>query len=259
MIYAFDVSVYVELVIFNNFLLDLLLIYSTQSLRRRNLNIWRGVLSSLIGAICATAYPIVPNIAQIIIKILSAPIMCAVAFSPQGEGIKYKLGDYLGTLIIFVLLTFFTGGIIYGLSYAFKVDLKSYAILGLMALSVIMLIASVKLIARKRSCATKATCETTVQFAGRAVSVQALCDSGNLLVDDVSGLPVVILSQGIEDRLGARKLAGFINVSTVNGEDSLALVSLDGINVNGKEFKALGALSHQNFGNFDIILQNSMF
>lgn len=248
-----------ELVLFNNFLLDLMLIYATQSLRRRKLNVWRGVLSSLFGAICTTAYPILPNIAQIFIKILLAPIMCAIAYSLQGENAKHKIGDYLGTLIIFVLLTYFTGGIIFGLSYAFKVDIKSYAVLGLMALSVIMLIVSAKLIAQKRSSAAKATCETTVQFAGHAVSVQALCDSGNLLVDDVSGLPVVILSQEIEDKLNARKLAGFINISTVSGEDSLALVSLDKVNVNGKEFKALGALSHKNFGNFDIILQNSMF
>lgn len=248
-----------ELVLFNNFLLDLMLIYATQSLRRRKLNVFRAVFSSLFGAICATAYPILPNIAQIFIKILLAPIMCAIAYSLQGENAKHKIGDFLGTLIIFVLLTYFTGGIIFGLSYAFKVDIKSYAVLGLMALSVILLIASAKLIAHKRSSAAKATCETTVQFAGRAVSVQALCDSGNLLVDDVSGLPVVILSQEIEDKLNARKIAGFINISTVSGEDSLALVSLDKVNVNGKEFKALGALSHKNFGNFDIILQNSMF
>ncbi|MCM1393937.1 MAG: hypothetical protein NC179_03475, partial [[Eubacterium] siraeum] len=72
-------------------------------------------------------------------------------------------------------------------------------------------------------------------------------------------LPIGILSQEIEGRLNARKLAGFINVNTVSGEDSLALVRIDGINVNGKQFKALGALSHRNFENFDIILQNSMF
>ena len=35
--------------------------------------------------------------------------------------------------------------------------------------------------------------------------------------------------------------------------------SIDKISVNGRHFKALGALSHKHFDTFDIILQNSMF
>jgi len=253
------VSVYIELVIFNNFFLDLMLLYATLSVRRRKLNALRAIFSALFGAICATAYPIIPTEAQICIKLLLAPIMCIAAATPQGKNAKLKIGDFIGTTLIFVLLTYFSGGVVFGLSYAIGVDLKSYAVLGLMSIAVIALIMCAKLIAHKRSSGTSATCKTVVRAGGREVSVEALCDSGNLLVDDVSGLPIVILSQELEDKLNARKLTGFINVNTVSGEDSLALVSIDKISVNGRHFKALGALSHKHFDTFDIILQNSMF
>lgn len=252
-------SVYIELVMFNNFFLDLSLLYLTQTVRRRKFNVLRGIFASLMGAICATAYPIVPAGIRIAIKILLAPAMCAVAFSAQGKDVKRKIGDRLGTLIIFVLLTFFAGGVVYGLSYAFRIDIKSYAVLGLISIALITVIGVAKLIARKRSCAGESTCSTSLRIGGSEVRAQALCDSGNLLVDDVSGLPVVILSQEIEDRLGNREVAGFINVNTVSGEDSLALIDLDGVKVGDKEFKALGALSHRHFEKFDVILQNSMF
>lgn len=252
-------SVYIELVIFNNFFLDLMLLYATLSVRRRKLSVPRGIFAALMGAICAAAYPLVPDAAQIIIKLALSPIMCIAATTPVGKDNMRKIGDFIGTTLIFVLLTYFAGGAVYGLSYALGVDIKSYALPGLLAIAVIALILCAKLIAFKRSNGVRSTCDTTVQIGGKTERVQALCDSGNLLVDDVSGLPIVILSQEIADRMNARKLAGYINVNTVSGEDSLALVNIDEIRVNGKQFKALGALSHKNFGNFDIILQNSMF
>ncbi|MCM1394444.1 MAG: sigma-E processing peptidase SpoIIGA, partial [[Eubacterium] siraeum] len=194
-----------------------MLLYATLSVRRRKMNIPRGVFAALLGAICAAAYPIVPSVAKIAIKVALAPLICLVCATPVGKDAKRKAGDFIGTMLIFILLTFFTGGVVYGISYAIGMDVKSYAALGFMAIAVIALILCAKLIAFKRSVGTKSTCNTTLQIGNKTERVQALCDSGNLLVDDVSGLPIVLLSQEIEDRLNARKLAGFINVNTVSG------------------------------------------
>lgn len=252
-------SVYVELVIFNNFFVDLMLLYATVSLRRRKFSAGRGILAALIGAVCATAYAVLPYWTRIVMRILLAPVMCAICTTASGKDFKHKAGYFIGTVFIFVLLTYFTGGIVYGISFALGVDIKSYAVLGLMAIAVIALILCAKLIAHKRSCASQATCKTTIQVGERVVNVDALCDSGNLLVDDISGLPIVILSKDIEDKLDMHKYNGFVQVSTVGGDDSLLLVDIDEICVNGHKFKALGALSHKSFDSFDIILQNSMF
>ncbi len=236
-----------------------MLLLATAAVRRRKVRVWRVLLSAALGCTTATVYAIAPEWAQILIRILLAPIMCAILMSAQGKTVMRKIGYFLGTTAVFVMLTFFTGGVVYGVSYATGIDIKSYALLGLIAMAVCALLICVRLIVRKRSLQGKTTCKSTISVGEVTVSVHALCDSGNLLIDEASGLPVVILSQEVEDKLDDFVLEGYISVSTVGGEDSLPLVGLDEVDVEGKKFRAMGALSRKNFDNFDIILQNSMF
>ena len=252
-------SVYVELVIFNNFFVDTMLELAVLTVRRRRIRPLRILLSSAIGCAAGTAYAIMPEWAQIIVKVLLAPLMCVIFTSPQGKSPLYKIGDYIGTTVIFVLFTYFAGGAIFGLSYALGVDLKSYAALGLGAMGTCALILAARLIARKRSAGTRATAKSTISASGHTVSADGLLDSGNLLVDCESGLPVVILSKEVEERLSPPNIKGFIQIGTACGEDSLTLVDIDEVTVDGKSYKALGALSKRSFDGFDVILQNSMF
>lgn len=251
--------VYIELVLFNNFFLDAMLAIATLTARRRRIKVWRILLSSTVGSVAATLYAIAPEWTQIFIRILLAPLLCVIFTPPQGKNAANKLGDYIGTTVIFILFTFLTGGVIFGVSYALNVDVKSYAVLGLIAIGVTALLLSARLIARKRSAQGAATTQITVSAAGQDVKVNALCDSGNLLIDDVSGLPVVILSSEAEARFGELDCKGFIQVGTVGGEDSLTLVDIDEVKVMGRSFKAMGALARRSFDGFEVILQNSMF
>lgn len=250
---------YIELVIFNNFFVDVMLAIATGIVRRKRMRVWRILLAATVGSAAATAYAIAPTWARIMTRVLLAPILGIILFKPQGKSVQRKIGDYIATIAVFILLTFFTGGAIYGVSYALGVDVKSYAILGITAIGVSALMLAARLIVRKRTAPKAAMRSITVSAAGKVVSAQALCDSGNLLVDDVSGLPVVILSKAFEERLNSPAVMGFIQVSTVGGEDSLALVNIDELSIDGKSYKALGALSHKSFAGFDVILQNSMF
>ncbi len=252
-------SVYIEVVIFNNFFLDMALLYATATVRRRKFRRGRSIFAAVIGTACATAYMLLPEWTKIVMTVLLAPALCAIAIGASGKDALHKFGDFLGSTLLFVLLTYFAGGIVYGISIALNVDIRSYALIGLLSIAVIALILCAKLIAGKRSKSADTTCKTTVNINGRTVSAEALCDSGNLLVDDVSGLPVVILSKELEEELGIRCPNGFVSVNTVSGEDSLPVVDIDEICVNGRAFRALGALSRKSFASFDLILQSSMF
>lgn len=252
-------SVYVELVMFNNFFVDAMLALATLTVRRRRIKHWRILLSSAIGCAAGTAYVLIPEWAQIIVKTLLAPLMCIIFSKPQGKSAIYKFGDYIGTVVIFVLFTYFSGGAVFGLSYALGIDLKSYAVLGLGAMGICALILAARLIARKRASAKASTAKITISASGHTVSADGLCDSGNLLVDCDSGLPVVILSKEVEEKLSELDIKGFIQIGTACGEDSLTLVDIDEVTVDGKSYKALGALSRRSFDGFDVILQNSMF
>ena len=93
------------------------------------------------------------------------------------------------------------------------------------------------------------------------IDVKALCDSGNCLTDDLSGLPVVILSSEAEKTLAVNvdMCEGFIDVKTVSGVGSMPIFRLDSVEVKGREFKAYAALSRETYDDFEVILQNSMF
>jgi len=253
------VTVYIELVIFNNFTIDMMLLLATATVRRRKVRVWRLLAACAAGSAVATAYALMPEWAQIVTRFLLSPVLCIVFMSPCGSNRRKKIGDYIATVFIFSVMTFFLGGIVYGLSHILGVDVKSYATLGLAAMGVATLIITARLIARKKTAKSADTRSSVIYAGGTRLKAEALCDSGNMLVDEISGLPVVILSQKVEESLPRGEIKGFINVSTVGGENSLPLIDIDEIEVNGKRYKAIGALSRKSFDNFDIILQNSMF
>lgn len=256
--YPAYVSVYIELVIFNNLAVDLLLILSAMALRRRKCAVWRVMLAACVGSGVATAYPLLVYGWQIAVRVLLAPLMAIVFSKPQGDRFRDKFIDSLATLAVFILLTMLAGGVVYGLSFATGVDINGYPALGLVALACCVLPISARIVARKRTRAAS-TCLATLSCKGSIVKLEALCDSGNTLVDGVSGLPVVILSRHAEECLGERPIEGMIEVETVSGKSDLALIMLDSVEVRGISFKALGALTHRQLGKYDVILQGSMF
>ena len=257
--YHFYVSVYIELVLFNNLAVDFMLICATQTTRGRRISKLRTLLATLLGAICATIYAIAPKWATILIKLLLAPLM-ALIFDKYGRQNKRAVFvDYIKSLACFICYTYLVGGVVYGISYAIGVDVNSYAIEGMIALAIAIAMICAKSIAAKRAKSACITKQVTLSVKGKTLNACALCDSGNSLVDDVSGLPVVILSSTLADKLGKMQIDGYVNVSTVGGESLLPIVDICDIQVDDIHKKAMGAVSEQNFANYDIILQNSMF
>ena len=252
-------SVYVELVIFNNLAVDLFISLSTLVIRRKRIGKFRLACCSILGAIVATAYAVVPKFGQILIKILLAPILCLILAKCDGENVKVKIVDYVKTLCCFCLITYFTGGIVYGLSFALGMDIKTYATLGIVALACTSVIVCSLLIAKKKSASGKAVVGVTITLDGESVLLKGLCDSGNLLTDDASGLPVMILSKSACQKIGKTQIEGFATVMTVAGEKCMPVVKFDSVKVGNVPKNALGAMSDSVFGDYDVILQNSMF
>lgn len=252
-------SVYVELVIFNNLAIDFMLICAVQTTRRRKAYKLQIALATLLGAVCATIYAVAPKWVAIVIKILLAPLMTLIFDRYGGENKKAVVVDYVKSLACFVCYTYLTGGVIYGISFAIGVDVNSYAVEGIVALAIAEVLICARCVAAKKSKSASQTKNVTLCANGKTIDVCALCDSGNSLVDDVSGLPVVILSSKIADKLGKLPIDGYINVSTVSGESLLPIISLRDVQIDKLHKKAMGALSGQDFAKYDIILQNSMF
>ena len=286
-------SVYVELVIFNNLAIDFLLIVATQIVRRRKVCKIRTLVAVIIGAVIATFYPIASQGIQIAIKVCLAPIMTAIfdtyslskkkctnfrkninevkcendvdnSFSAKGRSANLNLKilgvkEYVKSLVVFVVATYAVGGITFGLSYLCGVDVKSYAAFGLVACAIAITLICARVLRKKRSSDASTLTIANISVDGRKIALTGLCDSGNTLVDGVSGLPVVILSAKAEKELGKTEIEGFLHVTTVSGECDMPITLLSNFEVDGKKMSCMGALSRKEFENCDLILQNSMF
>lgn len=252
-------SVYIELVLFNNFAVDLLLEVCTLTVFGMRGGKARCVFAALIGAVAGTAYAVVSTPWRIAIRVLLAPLMTAVFFKPKKGKPVHKLCELGMATAVFCAFTFLAGGATKGMSYLLGVDVNGYATLGLVAGALALLIVCAKAIARKRSHAGAHVKKVYVCASGQRISCNALLDSGNLLVDDFSGLPVVIISDNLSERFGDCRREGFISVNSVNGDGTLPLIALDGVEVDGVKLKALGALGKISSDGYDVILQAGMF
>lgn len=245
---------YIEVVILNNLVIDALLIVATQMIRQRKAVWWKVLIASIIGAGVAIGYSLAPTYLKVIIRIFLAPLL--VLIFDRYKSIK----DFIKSLLIFAFMTFSLAGVIWGASNIIGVEIKGYITLGLVALGILLVLIGLKIFLNKRSKLTRKLCDVSVVKGDKNICVKAMCDTGNTLTDDISGLPVVLLSQHMEDEIAnTKEIEGFINVKTAIGQSSMPLMKLDKLTVGKKEVEAYGALSRQNFDGYDIILQNTLF
>lgn len=290
---SFVLMVYVELVLFNNLAIDFLLIVCVQMTRRRKLKIFRSIIAGVFGSVIAVLYALFPDWGQVLTRLLLSPAICLI-FDVYGHKNKGKridasvdavasgaksiytsatatkassvakriaqwTNDFISSIALFTVYTYLLGGTVYGLSYVLRIDVNSYATLGLCALGIALVLLSVRAILHKTSTRGKHTCNATLVVENERIDVRALCDSGNLLTDVLSGLPIMILSASAEHKLPKICVDGYVEVETVGGQDSLPIVKFDEVLVCGKRYQAYGALARKDFDDFDVILQNSMF
>ena len=221
------VKVYVEVVILNNLALDALIVYAVLLLRRRKVLKLRFLSAVAVGAAVATAYPLLPEWAEIVVRVTLAPVVAALF--EKHHGIK----DY---------------------------------IISTVAGAALALLVAVRCILRARGRTARKICDAGIVVDGKEFRAEALCDSGNALTDAVSGLPVIIVSESFAEGVcgwhgseRASRIEGFVQLETVSGGASLPIVKVDGVRACGRETRAYAALAERDFEGYEVILQNTMF
>lgn len=254
------VKVYIEVVILNNLALDALIVYAVLLLRRRKVLKLRFLSAVAVGAAVATAYPLLPEWAEIVVRVTLAPVVAALF--EKHHGIK----DYIISLALFCTVTFALGGTVAGVSYLVGVDLNGYLVLGTVAGAALALLVAVRCILRARGRTARKICDAGIVVDGIEFRAEALCDSGNALTDAVSGLPVIIVSESFAESVcgwhgseRASRIEGFVQLETVSGGASLPIVKVDGVRACGRETRAYAALAERDFEGYEVILQNTMF
>lgn len=254
------VRVYVEVVFINNLVSDALLMYATLLLRRKKVGKLRLTVAALIGAAVGTAYPLLPEWVQILVRLALAPLMTLLFAGSHG------IKDYITSLAVFCALTFALGGVVTGVNYLLGADIRGYLILGILSGAALAMLIGIKVLVRTRALAKRRVCTAKITVGGKEIAADALCDTGNALTDTVSGLPVMIVSErlaasvdGWHGREKVGNIQGFVELTTVSGTTSLPIVKVDDVCVGNRRCAAYAALAERNFDGYEVILQNTMF
>ena len=257
-------KVYVEAVLADNFAVNFLILLFACRLSSTKIRWGRCVLAAVLGGVYAAAVYRVDGFAvSIYIKIAVSLAMCTIAFWRRGERHVWK------NVIAFYIATFIFAGTMYAILLgsgqpqtvggALAVPPAVRAVLlGLAAGAGLIGIYSYM---RRRTLQREPhTALMALRFGEKQTEVKAYIDTGNLLTEPLSGLPVIFLSQAAADALlgeeYAAMLAGngvadteklrVIPCTTAAGQAVLYGLALDGVCLvgGGTSMKAVACIAH---------------
>lgn len=214
-------TVYIEYVLIDNFVIDYLLLKATFAITGSNYSKRWLFLCAFLGAIFALLFPLIT-----VNKILLAIIKIAFGLILVAISVKHKSAkEFYINLIIFFLLTFAVGGSIIGVYSIFNLSYSSELSVAIMILPVYLLIKGItvviKFIYRRKSVMT-GVFEIEISAFNKIKKGKGFFDTGNAVYDNDS--PVIFCDKNfVKEFLDGALLSPVrkITVSTATGKDQL--------------------------------------
>ena len=193
-------TIYLDIVIVENLIMDAIIIYATAIVLKVKIKHLRIIISSLIGAI----YSVLSYISNLeiynnlFLKIFLSIVMVYIAFSPQ------SIKSLLKQILIFYLTSFLFGGVAFALIYVIKpqeILMKDGLFLGIYPLKTVFIgaiVATIILITAFRVVKSNITkkdmmCNISIELNSKTIDVKTMIDTGNMLKEPISGLPVIVI------------------------------------------------------------------
>lgn len=260
-------TVYIDLYFMINFAMDFLCFYLTSWLLSLRRSLLRTTLASAFGALYACVALLIGlrGVWSILADLAICLLMCAIAYYRPKEARAVAL-DALVYSAVSILL----GGAMTALFYFFNrmgldrllgseedADGISVWLFALIAIAGAVATAFGGKLMRKR--ATRRACRVNITLGGRTVTIDGICDSGNLLCEPISALPCIIIEEktlallvgrerarsivsGRTDRLGEdilRRLRA-VPMRTVSGESICYAIRPDEVRLStGRETRSV--------------------
>ena len=254
-------TVYLDLVMMLNFLVDFLLLLGTNRLSGFPAAPGRCALAAVFGSVYAAGclLPGFRFLGNFLWRCVSLCLMAAVAFGPRRDAVK-RGG-------VFLLLSLSLGGM------ALCFTRQNFAALTLGAAGVWLLCR----VAFGDGAVGREYVPVTLSYQGRTASFTALRDTGNTLHDPITGEPVLVVSgqigealTGLTQRelaspletLAARPLPGLrlIPYRAVGAENGLLLgLRVPAIRIGGRKGPGIVAMAPQSFGEDFQAIAGGMF
>ncbi len=220
-------TIYIDIILLENLCMNYIMLFATGLINKVQIKKMKILLSSLLGATYAVVsmLNIIQAYSSLILKILLSIAMIYLAFSPKNIKLLFR------QLIIFYLVSFAFGGCAFALLYFVKpeeilirngVFIGTYpikiAIMGGILGFLIVNIAFKSI--KKKFTKEDLFCNVIIRFEEKEINVKALIDTGNLLKDPISGLPVIVVEKTkVEEIIPKYVLKNFNK--TLGGEDNV--------------------------------------
>lgn len=224
-------TVYIEYVLIDNFVIDYLLLKATYYVLKKDYSKIRIVLSSILGALFSLFLPllILSTVYEILVKILVGIVIALL--SNKSKGVK----DALSVVLTFMFCTFIFGGSVYAVFNLLKIEVGSEFSILVMIIPILIIYKILKSLVSfysKNREILSVTYEVSITKNGKKTTGKGFLDTGNLTF--IENKPVVFCSFSflekileIKDFNGLKK----IRILTATGEKENYRVLLDEFSV----------------------------
>ena len=195
-------TIYLDVVLIENLCMNYIILFATGYILKLKRKHIRLIISALIGAVYAIlAYlEITKGLSNLIVKIILSIEMVYIAYSPK------TVKDLLKVLLFFYLISFVFGGSAFALLYFIKPEeifMRNGVFIGTYPIKVAILgaivgfaITSIAFYIIKTKLSKKDIyCEITIYFNNKDITTKALIDTGNMLKDPITNIPVVVVEK----------------------------------------------------------------
>lgn len=210
--------IYMDIVLIENLIMNFIILYATGIVIKIKIKIVRLLIASLLGAIYSVvAYmDIFPIYSSMILKIILSIVIVYVSFNAK------KIKKLIKDILVFYLVSFVFGGAAFCFIYLIKpqeILMKNGLFMGIYTLKTIILASIISFIIIilvfkiVKSKITKGDmfCEIEININDKKIITNAMIDTGNLLKDPISGLPVIVIEKSLLYNYMPKKLLDNIN------------------------------------------------
>lgn len=221
-------TVYIEYVIIDNFVIDYLLLKATFAITGTPVKRERLFVCSFMGAIIALLFPMIKahQIITVLLKLCTGLLLTLLS-------VNYKtLKSYITNSAVFFGFTFLTGGAIIGVFNILSLNYSSEISIALIIIPVYALLRTLSAVVKyvyKRKDIAKLTYPVKLGLFGKEIVATGFMDTGNGLYDGDS--PVIVCDKkfftALIDVQFLRTSIKKITVRTVTGQTDYPAIKLD--------------------------------
>lgn len=195
-------TIYLDIVLLENILLNYIIILSTAIISKEKINFIRIILSSVMGGIFAIITYIIDcsTIFGILIKIAISILMIRIAFK------NYKMKKIFKLLMFFYLVSFTFGGIAFMLLFFINpqnIKINENRLVGIYPLKVTVLagfvgfviISIIAQIIKNKMTKNSMICDLEIFYKGKYKKISTMLDTGNLLKEPISNADVIVVEK----------------------------------------------------------------